>query len=131
MLWELSATELGGDGVVPSGDRGSHSRVGDAVRRQVGKFEEHLFQAAGNHEGEKPAAFGTCDDLVPGAARHEDVGSWACRDLLLADGEVELAVEHVEGLLHFAVDVRHSPQALAAGELGESKGTVGRGLPAR
>ena len=69
----LSVTGSGGDGVVPGGDRGSHCRVGDAVWRQVGKFEEHLFQAAGNHEGEQSAAFGTCGDPVPGSARHQEV----------------------------------------------------------
>jgi len=58
---------------VPGGDRSSHGRADDAAGRQVGKLEEHLFQAAGNHEGEEPAAFGTSGDLVRGAARHEDV----------------------------------------------------------
>jgi len=57
---------------VPGGDRGSHGRVGDSVRRQVGKFEEHLFQAAGHHEGEEPAAGelgegeGAVGGLLPG-----------------------------------------------------------------
>ena len=64
---------LGGDGVVPGGDRGSHLWVGDAVWRQVCEFEEHLFQAAGDHEGEEPAAFGAGGDLVPRSARHQDV----------------------------------------------------------
>jgi hypothetical protein len=68
---------------------------------------------------------------MPGAARHQDVGPWARRDLLLADTEGELALEHVEGLLHFAVDVRHRPQALAAGELREGKGAAGGGLSGR
>jgi len=68
---------------------------------------------------------------VPGAARHEDVRPWARRDLLLANGEGELAVEHEEGLLHAAVDVRHRPGACTAGELGEGEGTVGGGLTGR
>src|SRR5215471_19934595 len=127
MLWELSVTELGGDGVVPSGDRGSHCRVGDAVRRQVGEFEEHLLQAAGDHEGEEPAAFGAGGDLVPGPAGHEDVRSRACLDLLLADGERELAVKDEEGLLHAVVDMAHRPEARTAGELGKGEGPAGRG----
>src|SRR5215472_9397428 len=84
---------LGRAGVEPGGDRGAHGGVGDAVRRQVCQFEEHLLQAAGDHEGEEPAAFGAGGDLVPGPAGHEDVRSWACLDLLLADGERELAVK--------------------------------------
>jgi hypothetical protein len=32
-----------------------------------------FFQAAGHHEGQEPATFGTCRDSVPGSARHEDV----------------------------------------------------------
>ena len=46
----------GRDGVVPGRDGGPRGRVGDAVRRQACEFEEHLFQAAGDHEGEEPAA---------------------------------------------------------------------------
>jgi hypothetical protein len=65
---------------------------------------------------------------VPGAARHEDVRPWARRDLLLANGEGELAVEHEEGLLHSAVNVRHRPGSSTAGELGEGEGMVGGGL---
>jgi hypothetical protein len=62
---------------------------------------------------------------VPGSARHQNVCPGAGRDLLLADGEGELAVEHVEGLFHLLVDVRHRPRARAAGELGEGEGASG------
>ena len=52
-------------------------------------------------------------------------------DLLLADGEGELAVKDEEGLLRFAVDVRHRPGTWAAGELGEGEGPAGGGLSGR
>src|SRR5215469_13871559 len=72
-LRELTVIESGGNGVVSGGDRGSYCRVGDAVWRQAAEFEEHLFQAARDHEGEEPAAVGTCGDVVPGSAGNEDV----------------------------------------------------------
>jgi hypothetical protein len=60
----LSVAELGGDGVVPGGDRGSRCRVGDTARRQVGEFEEHLLQAVRHHEGEEPAARACPDSSI-------------------------------------------------------------------
>ncbi|HEX2323239.1 MAG TPA: hypothetical protein VHJ18_30050 [Streptosporangiaceae bacterium] len=62
---------------------------------------------------------------MPCSARHQDVGPCARGDLLLADGEGEVTVEHEERLLELLVEVRHRPWAFAAAEFRERECSAG------
>jgi hypothetical protein len=72
-----------------------------------------------DHEREQPAAARTRVDHMWRVMRDQDVRTRVELDLLLADGEGELAVEHVERLRRRVMAVRHGPRAPAAAELAE------------
>jgi Glycosyltransferase family 87 len=113
------------DGVVSAGDLPPDGRVGDAVRLQGAELAEHVLEPGGGVDAQERSAVLVSGDHVGGPSRHQQVVALAEGELLLPALEVEGAVEHVEGLLHPVMDVRHRPAACAPGELQDRQGAVG------